>query len=245
MPYLILSDIHANLEALEAVLDDAQGRFDRLLCLGDFVDYGADPNAVVEWARRTPLLSIRGNHDRVAAASEEALPDAIAGFGLGARVSSVWTRSTLTSENREYLERLPRGPLPYEGFDLVHGSPADEDEYLITLADVEPVRGELGAQVTFFGHTHRQGGFLLTRRRVGRIDRERPLEIESDYFYLINPGSVGQPRDGDPRAAYALYWPKERLVEFHRVAYDVDRAAAKIRAAGLPDFLAARLFEGT
>jgi diadenosine tetraphosphatase ApaH/serine/threonine PP2A family protein phosphatase len=244
MPYLIVSDIHANLEALEAVLDDVRGQYEKLLCLGDFVDYGADPNAVVEWARRTPLVSIRGNHDRVAASSLEDLPDAIASFGLGARVSAGWTRDTLSNASRQYLQRLPRGPLPYEGFDLVHGSPADEDEYLITLADVVLVREQLGAQLTFFGHTHRQGGFLLARRETAYINPARPLNIEPDYLYLVNPGSVGQPRDGDPRAAYALYWPMERVVEFRRVAYDVERAAAKIRAAGLPEFLAARLFEG-
>jgi diadenosine tetraphosphatase ApaH/serine/threonine PP2A family protein phosphatase len=245
MPYLILSDIHANVEALEAVLGDAQGRYERILCLGDFVDYGADPNAVVEWAGQNVAVSIRGNHDRVAAASAQDRSDFIANFSPGARASALWTRNALTEANREYLERLPRGPLPYEGFDLVHGSPADEDEYLFTPADVALVREDLGAQLMLFGHTHRQGGFLLTRRATGYIDPGRPLEIEPDYFYLVNPGSVGQPRDGDPRAAYALYWPMERVVEFRRVAYDVDRAAAKIRAAGLPDFLAARLFEGT
>ncbi len=244
MPHLILSDIHANLEALQAVLEDAKGGYDRLICLGDFVDYGADPNAVVEWARNTPLVSIRGNHDRVAAASDEALPDAIASFGPGARISAEWTRNALSLVNREYVARLPRGPLPCEGFDLVHGSPADEDEYLITLADVGMVREEVATQVTFFGHTHRQGGFLLARQGAGYVDPGRPLQIEPGYFYLVNPGSVGQPRDGDPRAAYAVYWPMERVVEFCRVAYDVDRAAAKIRAAGLPDYLAARLFEG-
>jgi diadenosine tetraphosphatase ApaH/serine/threonine PP2A family protein phosphatase len=244
-PYLILSDIHANIEALQAVLADAHGRYDRILCLGDFVDYGADPNAVVAWACQNATMSIRGNHDRVAIAPEENLSDAIANFGLVTRTSTIWTRSVLTPGNREFIEKLPRGPLPYEGLDLVHGSPADEDEYLITPADAALVREDLGAQLTFFGHTHRQGGFLVARRASGYLDPARRLEIETDHFYLVNPGSVGQPRDGDPRAAYALYWPSERVVEFHRVAYDIDRAAAKIRAAGLPDFLAARLFGGT
>jgi diadenosine tetraphosphatase ApaH/serine/threonine PP2A family protein phosphatase len=244
MPYLILSDIHANLEALEAVLADARGQYERILCLGDFVDYGADPNAVVEWGRQNVTVSIRGNHDRVAAASAEGRSDSIASFGPTARASAEWTRETLTESNREFLERLPRGPLPYEGFDLVHGSPGDEDEYLISPVDAALTRGDLGAQLTFFGHTHRQGGFLLTTRATGYIDPARRLELEPDHFYLVNPGSVGQPRDRDPRAAYALYWPEERVVEFRRVAYDIDRAAAKIRAAGLPDFLATRLSDG-
>jgi diadenosine tetraphosphatase ApaH/serine/threonine PP2A family protein phosphatase len=239
-PYLILSDIHSNREALEAVLAATVGRYDRILCLGDLVGYGADPNAVVEWAREHVTVSIRGNHDRAAVIS-----DPMETFNPAARASTQWTRHALTADNRRFLERLPRGPLPYEGFDLVHGSPVDEDEYLITLADAAPVRPYLGAQLTFFGHTHRQGGFLLAPRTAAYLDPSRTLELGPDYFYLVNPGSVGQPRDGDPRAAYALYWPMERAVEFHRVAYDVDRAAAKIRAAGLPDFLAARLFEGT
>ena len=244
-PHLILSDIHANLEALEAVLAAAAGRYGRILCLGDFVGYGADPNAVVEWAREHVTVSIRGNHDRAGIVSDAASPDLIDTFSPAARASTQWTRDALTADNSRFLERLPRGPLPYEGFDLIHGSPADEDEYLVTLQDVEPVRHYLGAQLTFFGHTHRQGGFLLARRASAYLNPERRLDIEPDYHYLVNPGSVGQPRDGDPRAAYAFYWPAERAVEYCRAGYDIDRAAAKIRATGLPEFLAARLFEGT
>lgn len=239
LPYLILSDIHANLEALQAVLADAAGQYDRILCLGDLVGYGADPNAVVEWTRENARITIRGNHDRAAAGSEP-----LENFNPAARYSGQWTRKSLTPANRQFLERLPRGPLPYEGFDLVHGSPADEDEYLITLADIGDIRPYLGAQLSFFGHTHRQGGFLLTRRESSAIRPGLRLEIEPDYYYLVNPGSVGQPRDSDPRAAYAMYSPGERAVEFRRVVYDVNRAAAKIRAAGLPDSLAARLFAG-
>ena len=126
----------------------------------------------------------------------------------------------------------------------MHGSPADEDEYVVTIADAAPLLASLEAPLTFFGHTHKQGGFRRMRRKMGPLLPDRTLELEPDYFYLLNPGSVGQPRDGDPRAAYAVYSPEERTVEFRRVAYDVDRAAAKIRAAGLPDFLAARLHEG-
>jgi len=244
MPYLIVSDIHANLEAHQAVLNDAQGKYDRILCLGDLVGYGADPNAIVEWARENTAAVIRGNHDRVSAGGDPGAPDGMETFNPAAQASTVWTRHTLLPENRDYLERLPRGPLPYEGVDLIHGSPADEDEYVVTASDAAPLLELLGARLTFFGHTHRQGGFRLARRSVGRLSTERTLEIEPKYFYLVNPGSVGQPRDGDPRAAYALYSPEGRTVEYRRIAYDVDRAAAKIRAAGLPDFLAARLHEG-
>ena len=244
MPYLILSDIHANLEAHQAVLEDAQGKYDRILCLGDLVGYGADPNAIVEWTRENVMAVIRGNHDRVSVGGDPGAPDGMETFNPAAQASTVWTRNALLPENRAYLERLPRGPLPFEGLDLLHGSPADEDEYVVTASDAAPLFELLGAPVTFFGHTHRQGGFRMSRRTVTRLAPDGTLAFEPKYFYLVNPGSVGQPRDGDPRAAYALYSPEERAVEFCRVAYDVDRAAAKIRAAGLPDFLAARLHEG-
>jgi predicted phosphodiesterase len=239
MPHLILSDLHGNREALEAVLADAKGRYDRIVCLGDVVGYGADPNAMVEWTRENAAATVRGNHDKAAVGLDD-----METFSPLARASALWTRSVLTPESATYLKRLPRGPVPYEGFDLVHGSPADEDEYLVVPEDTLAVRAYLDAQVTFFGHTHVQGGFLLTPRAVKEISPAGVLQIESKYLYLVNPGSVGQPRDNDPRAAYALYSPEERTVEFRRVAYDIDRAAAKINAAGLPDFLAVRLHAG-
>jgi predicted phosphodiesterase len=239
VPYLIISDIHGNQEALEAVLADAEGHYDRILCLGDLVGYGADPNPVVEWTRANAAAVIRGNHDKACCGT-----DPLDHYHPAARASAIWTRSVLTPENLDFLEKLPRGPLRYEDFDLVHGSPLDEDDYLITLGDVAQIRAHLETPLSFFGHTHVQGGFLVARGGVKRIVPTRVLEIENDYFYLLNPGAVGQPRDGDPRAAYAFFSPQGRVVEYRRVAYDVAKAAAKIRAAGLPDALAARLYEG-
>ncbi len=239
MPFLIVSDIHGNREALEAVLADARGLYDRIVCLGDLAGYGADPNFTVEWARSNVAAIVRGNHDKVCAGL-----DSLYSYRPAARVAAEWSLHALSVENRAYLERLPRGPLPYEGFDLVHGSPLDEDEYLMTTTDVEAIRRELETPLSFFGHTHLQGGFLISRNGVKTIDPHRALELEPDYMYLVNPGSVGQPRDGDPHAAYAIYSPKERVVEFRRVAYDVAAAAEKIRAAGLPESLASRLSTG-
>jgi predicted phosphodiesterase len=238
VPILILSDIHANREALEAVLADARGGYDQIVCLGDLVGYGADPNWAVEWTRAHAAAVVRGNHDKACSGQ-----DVMEQYNPAARASVTWTRAALTPENAEYLRNLPRGPLRFENFDLVHGSPADEDEYLITPADVVPAREFLGAPATFFGHTHVQGGFLVARGGVRRIMSET-VELEPDHLYLLNPGAVGQPRDGDPRAAYALFWPEKRLVEYRRVTYDIPQAAAKILAAGLPDTLAARLYEG-
>ena len=239
MPFLIVSDIHGNREALEAVLADARGHYDRIVCLGDLAGYGADPNFTVEWARADVSAIVRGNHDKLCAGLES-----LYSYRPAARAAAEWTVNELSAENRSYLERLPRGPLPYEGFDLVHGSPLDEDEYLVSEGDVAAIQDEIDTRLSFFGHTHTQGGFLIVRHNVKTIDRRRVLELEGDYTYLVNPGSVGQPRDGDPHAAYAIYSPEERVVEFRRVAYDAARAAEKIRAAGLPDSLASRLLSG-
>jgi len=239
VPYLILSDIHANLEALEAVLADARGRYDRILCLGDLVGYGADPNPVVEWARSNAAAIVRGNHDKDCSNS-----DSLEHYRPLAVASALWTRVQLSRENRDYLHALARGPLRYDDFDLVHGSPLDEDEYLLSSSDAAQTRESLAAQATFFGHTHIQGGFLVARRGARPIAPAETLELEPDHFYLLNPGAVGQPRDGDARAAYVLYSPKERIVEYRRAEYDVGKAASKIRTAGLPENLAVRLFLG-
>jgi diadenosine tetraphosphatase ApaH/serine/threonine PP2A family protein phosphatase len=220
-------------------LGDARGSFGRILCLGDLVGYGADPSAVVEWTRANVASIVRGNHDKICTGL-----DPLDGYNPAARASAVWTQAELTPEGSEYLRRLPRGPLRVDGFDLVHGSPADEDEYLVTPRDAAEVYADLDARLSFFGHTHVQGGFLIARGGVKRILPAQALEIEPEHYYLVNPGSVGQPRDGDPRAAYALYSAGDRAVEFRRVEYDIAAAAAKIRAAGLPEALALRLHEG-
>ncbi|HEX5431402.1 MAG TPA: metallophosphoesterase family protein [Bryobacteraceae bacterium] len=252
MPYLILSDVHGNREALEAVMEDAQDRYDRLLCLGDLVGYGADPNYVTTWAKTHASTAIRGNHDRICAGLES-----LEAYHPAARASAEWTRRALSEASSAHLRNLPGGPLRagaeesrrvFDDFDLVHGSPADEDEYLVDTGDIAPIRERLDAQLTFFGHTHIQGGFLLTRggiRRIAPAAASAEIELEPDHYYLINPGSVGQPRDRDPRAAYAIYTPEDRTVQFRRARYDIDAAAGKILQAGLPPLLAARLYEGT
>ncbi len=239
MPFLIVSDIHANREALEAVLAHARGLYDRIVCLGDLAGYGADPNFVVDWARANVSAIVRGNHDKVCAGLES-----LYSYRPAARAAAEWTIGALTADNRMYLERLPRGPLPYESFDLVHGSPLDEDEYLVTVGDVGAIAKEIEAPLSFFGHTHHQGGFLIARNGIKIIDPELVLQLQGRYRYLVNPGSVGQPRDGDPQAAYAIFRPEDREVEFRRVTYDAAAAAGKIRAAGLPDALASRLLTG-
>jgi predicted phosphodiesterase len=243
--YLILSDIHANREALEAVLADAEGRYDRILCAGDLVDYGADPNAVVDWARQSVAAVVRGNHDKACAGLDD-----IEWFHPAARASALWTRNALTEVNLEYLRGLPQGPLSIGDFQIMHGSPADEDEYMVSFPDVQRLCTGLEQQVSFFGHTHLQGGFFWRGTNYAGIDQTPPgagesiVEFPAGCYGMINPGSVGQPRDGDPRAAYVVYSPEEKVFFYRRVVYNVREAQRKILNASLPPQFANRLAVG-
>jgi len=243
--YLILSDIHGNWEALQAVAEHSRGDYDRVLCCGDLVGYGADPNLTVEWIRNNAAGVVRGNHDKACSGLDD-----LEWFNPVARAAAEWTSQTLTPENVNYLRGLPKGPLAVNSFQILHGSPLDEDDYLISSFSVTQIRAYLEKQVSLFGHTHLQGGFLCHRNGVKRIEKmpadedSLVLRIEPDVWYLINPGSVGQPRDGDARAAYALYDPGARLVDYRRTPYDIARAKRKIIGAGLPDVLANRLDTG-
>ncbi|MCE5307805.1 MAG: metallophosphatase family protein [Acidobacteriales bacterium] len=245
MRYLILSDIHANLEALNAVAVDASGIYDCIACCGDLVGYGADPNAVCDWARANIQLVIRGNHDRVCAGNSGA-----ESFNERAQAAAAWTHAALSSVNLAWLHGLPQGPARIEGAQIAHGSPIDEDEYLLSEWEARQAAQQLDEGVYFFGHSHLQGGFLRDPKGVRSLarptlaQRERLIALSPDHLYLINPGAVGQPRDGDARAAYALYDSEERAVSLRRAKYDVGKAQKKIRKAGLPDSLAARLSAG-
>lgn len=247
MRYLILSDLHANWQALEAVLQEAAGRYDQALCLGDLVGYGGDPNLVVDWVRANCTLVVRGNHDKASSGIDQ---EELEWFNPVARQAAVWTYESLTLENARYVSGLPQGPLEIDGFQLVHGSPFDEDEYVLNPEEAGQAFGYLEKRLAFFGHTHVQGGFIWNHSRVEMIPRtplrshRQILEIDDSCAYLINPGSVGQPRDGDPRAAYVTYDSGARAATFFRVEYDVARAQHRIREAGLPAILADRLSVG-
>jgi predicted phosphodiesterase len=243
--YLIVSDLHANLEALCAVLGASRGEYDSIICCGDLVGYGADPNPVTEWVRENCIAVVRGNHDRASTGQDD-----LEWFNPVARAAAVWTMQNLTPENARYIHDLPHGPLEVEGFQVLHGSPSDEDEYVIGTGEAEQAFTYLESRVAFFGHTHVQGGFIWNHSRVETIMRMPAhremeyLEIDADCAYLINPGSVGQPRDGDPRAAYALYDSQAKRVTYCRVDYDIAVAQGKIQEAGLPPILAERLLVG-
>jgi len=243
--YLILSDLHGNLEALHAVLESSAAEYDRVLCLGDLVGYGADPNAVTDWVRANSAVVVRGNHDRACAGLED-----LAWFNPVARIAAEWTHTQLTTENRAYIAELPKGPIAIDGFQVMHGSLLDEDEYMVQPSDAGQAFPYLETSLAFFGHTHLQGGFEWAHSRVRVIGRptlghkEAVLELYPDNAYLINPGSVGQPRDGDPRTAYALYNPDDEFLTYRRVPYDIATAQEKIHKADLPDILAHRLAVG-
>lgn len=246
MRYLILSDIHANLEALEAVLAATAGTtFDRVLVLGDLVGYGADPNAIVDRVRdMRHVVVIRGNHDKVASGVES-----MEGFNHLARLAIAWTAATLTHDNHTYLAELQQGPIAIdEQVEICHGTPFDEDVYIFD--DLDALRSLRAASrpVCFFGHTHVPATFTLEAdvlRSIGppRGDRFR-IAVNDDARHLVNCGSVGQPRDGDPRAAYGIYDGHTRSVTIARVDYDLEAAQSKILAAGLPEVLAQRLAMG-
>ena len=257
MRALLISDIHANLEALEAVLAAAPDH-DVVWNLGDVVGYGANPNEVIDETRRLGSVFVRGNHDRVCCGL-----GGIEEFNPVAQRAARWTECMLTGEHREWLRQMAVGPIVR----CVHGSPVDEDDYLLTVRDAWPALDATDARITFFGHTHVQGGFATNGdewfrlapsyavHRNGHGGRhgnengheeaeEFEVELREGARYLLNPGSVGQPRDGDWRAAFALYDDARMVLTWYRVPYDVREAQDRILRAGLPDRLAARLRDG-
>jgi predicted phosphodiesterase len=243
MRYLILSDIHANIDALEAVLAAAPaGTWDRAIVLGDLVGYGAEPNAVVDRVRALePLMVIRGNHDKAASGIDDGST-----FNTVARTAALWTLETLTDANREYLRALPMGPAQIDDrLEICHGAPFDEDHYIFDSEDARRALDAATRPVCLFGHTHLPVIFL---RDADHFDgyvpagaAETPVPLDAASGYLINPGSVGQPRDGDPRAGFAIYATEESSLLLRRVPYPVEKAQRRIHNAGLPSSLANRL----
>jgi predicted phosphodiesterase len=248
MRTLVLSDLHANLSALNAALAAAKGRWDRVVCLGDVVGYGSDPNDVSTKIRELGARTIRGNHDKAVAALMSTED-----FNPIAKAAVDWTRSQLSPDNLKWLEELPQGPLQAEGLILVHGAFQDEDEYVFTPEQALEGLLDSTGPITFYGHTHHQGGFAYDGAKNNLeilnvhprpAELFAPLRIEPDRRYLLNPGSIGQPRDGDPRAGFAIADLEHHVVEFWRVAYDVASVQARMRIARLPEALVQRLSFG-
>jgi diadenosine tetraphosphatase ApaH/serine/threonine PP2A family protein phosphatase len=243
--YLILSDIHSNLDALESVLSTVDGTWDQVLVLGDLVGYGGEPNGVIDRIRALkPLAIIRGNHDKVASGIEDA-----SNFNQIAKYAAMWTLDMLTPENSEYLRSLPSGPLLIdERVEICHGSPFDEDHYIFDSDDAMRAMQAGERQLVLFGHTHLPVIFQSDGETfdayVPESDDTVTIPLKDGVRYVVNPGSVGQPRDGDPRAAFATYDSEAGLLELRRVPYAVDAAQRRILVAGLPASLANRLAVG-
>jgi len=240
MRILILSDIHANLNALTTVLQDA-GSFDAAWCLGDLTGYGPDPNECIRLVRSLPgLVCLMGNHDAAVIDKID-----LNSFNKEARQAALWTRKALSMENLEFLANLPEKQ-EIDGITLAHGSPRNPIwEYLLDTYTAAINFTTFETDYAFVGHTHIPICYLLGEddRMEWRIMKEDE-EIEMNSRGILNPGSVGQPRDRDRRAAYAIYLPEEKLWTSRRVDYDVTPVQTRIRVAGLPKRHAQRLAEG-
>jgi predicted phosphodiesterase len=249
MRALILSDIHSNIDALEAVLAAAP-QHDVVWNLGDVVGYGAAPTPVLERVREIGSFFVRGNHDRACCGLSDA-----ENFNPVALAAVRWTARQLDAEAVEWLRTMPHGPVRPDGSSArcVHGSLLDEDQYMLSIRDAAEQPTASGG-TTFFGHTHIQGGFAANAdgewfllKPIYTEDNESEtyeLDLRDSAAYLINPGSVGQPRDNDWRAAFAVYDETGRRVTYYRVPYDVRMAQMRIHRAGLPDVLGSRLRAG-
>ena len=244
MRYAVLSDIHANLEALTAVMDAlAQERIDRYLCLGDTMGYGADPAACLARLQSCESVMVGGNHDLACVGRFDP-----AWLNSAARAAVLWTRDLLSFTELDVLRRLPLTET-VEPFTLVHGTLRHPErfEYLIDVAQAIDTMAACRTLMCLAGHTHLPGfvEYDRTHRRIARV-LAAAAELTDISFvdqpeavrYLVNPGSVGQPRDGDPRASFGVIDTERQRVSVRRVPYDIERAQRKIRQAGLPEFLA-------
>ena len=240
MKTALLSDVHANLEALQAVLQVVRQRgADRILCLGDVVGYGGSPNECLDHVRKVAAMVLLGNHDSAASGGGE-----LARFNPNAKAAALWTARVLTPENRDYLRglSLTRHLAPYY---YVHASPAAprDWEYIFDRFDAEPQFQFFTEQACFIGHTHQPA--IFERTATGCVSLPpTAYRFDPAHRYIVNVGSVGQPRDRDPRACFVLLDEADGTIEFVRVPYDIEASQEKIRAANLPPVLAARLSNG-
>ncbi len=243
MRYAIISDIHSNLPALQRVLAElVEADIDRYLCLGDIVGYGAQPNECCQVVQELDVICICGNHEQGVLQ-----PDFEQWFNAAARACLVWTRAQLTAENRTFLECLEE-TARIGNITICHGSIPDPNFYITAAQEALPSLQAMVGTVGFFGHTHSAEYFV--QRKAGELPEHWPspaggtCSVEVGCKYLINPGAVGQPRDGNPQAAYAIYDEESGQIELCRVDYDIAAAQQKMIDAGLPASMSLRLSQG-
>ncbi len=236
----ILADIHGNLAAFEAVLDDIErvGGCDELWCLGDIVGYGPEPSDCIALLRRHSHLCVAGNHDWGAIGRID-----ISDFNPHAAAACRWTGEQLSDGDIAYLDNLPL-TLVRGDFTIVHASPRDPIwEYVLSAHTAGENFAHFDTGYCLIGHSHAPAVFHLCEGNCRQLELHPTLELGGERL-LINPGSVGQPRDGDPRAAYAVYDTNESRISHYRVTYDVERTQRRMMEAGLPQFLIQRLSDG-
>ncbi len=246
MRYLIVSDMHANWEAFRAVLRKVKRkRFDATLVLGDLVGYGAAPNQVVEAVRafKGKVYMVRGNHDKVVAGIDDG-----SSFNRVALAAALWTRKVLSYENISFVRSLPKGPVKVNDELLIcHGAPQDEDYYILSERDALFAFSASEERVVFIGHTHIASVFVYYDGYVEGsmlLGDKGVIKLHPQARYLINPGSVGQPRDRNPKAAFMIYDEQKSVVRWYRINYPIAAAQKRIINAGLPKVLADRLAVG-
>jgi predicted phosphodiesterase len=252
MRYLVLSDIHSNIEALQVVLRRVRRkRFDGIVVLGDLVGYGADPNATVDAVRKLRRMCIiRGNHDKVCSGVEGGEM-----FNRIALESARWTEKKLLPRHRKWLAGLPRGPVEVNDFfSISHGTPLDEDAYIFGELEALNMFQHFRTPICFFGHSHFPVIFGLddecltthvpSHKNANANGEAFRVKLRPNTRYLINPGSIGQPRDGDSRASFGILDTKRMTMAIHRASYPIKKTQQKIRDAGLPTPLADRLALG-
>ncbi|MBU0671659.1 MAG: metallophosphatase family protein [Candidatus Margulisbacteria bacterium] len=241
MLYGIISDIHGNLEALDVVLNKLS-RVDKLVCLGDIVGYGPNPNECVEKIRELKMPCVLGNHEAVGIGKTDST-----WFNSNARAAIQWTQRVIFQDNLDYLRDLPLR-LEEDGFEMVHGSLRNPiEEYITSIADALPTFKKMVKPICFVGHSHIP--LYIALKKDGNYvggDLSDGEEILTDEYekVIINVGAVGQPRDKDPRASFGIYDSKTRLFSLHRVVYNIDQVQQKMKAVGLPQRLIDRLATG-
>jgi predicted phosphodiesterase len=244
LKYVIFSDIHSNIEAFDKlILQKKINHADKFLFLGDLVGYGPNPNEVLTQFQLLPNMSfVRGNHDKVIADLESSSL-----FNPAAAFSAEWSKLKISAANYQFLKQLPKGPQIIDRFiTICHGSPFDEDYYVFSQFEAAESFKFMETSIGFFGHTHFPIIYYLRNEKIDIVplNENMRIKLDANTKYLINPGSIGQPRDKNPDSSFVIFDSSKREINFIRFSYDVKITQKKIREAGLPELLASRLESG-